>query len=419
MILISYNNHYPLFQQAGLCDPSTSKQLIIALESNCLAMYMCSQAQKHVHGSCSQFGVVKCEDDMVEITYHHAVKNEEGKFVLNELAALSGRPYDCLSVYEAFERLLEPVFGADLHGSFFEQLRQKYPAAWVCFTKELNGKLLVLGRKEDNDCVFFDITMQFNRSCLKITGEDAFALLSQSKVDGITLSTSDQIEVRAGLIKALFQPIIDAVCKYLKEDLAQHALSKISTLFFIGPISRSVYVCQSIRDRLSARCPRVNIINPPPKGDCAAVKGAVMYVLNACLVQVATKSYGLGVVQPFSMKHPESRAVVYNGLKYCQDCYEEFVQCGQICSIDEPILRLRSPVEPDQHSMCIRVYSAPHAVTYTDDPGCEYLDCIVVNMPDLRGGMERCVHIEIEFDGSVIHVVAKDENTGNLYDLIT
>lgn len=399
-----------------MCDPSTSKQLIIALESDCLSMYMLSQAKKHLRDGCFQFGVVNCGDSKVEIGYYHVENREGGNFVLNELAPLSVRPYNCLNVYEAFERLLEPVFGADLHGSFFKEMRQKNPAAWVNWTKVVKDQMSVLDKKKNNDVVWFDITYQFDRCCQQITGKDAFSLLSQSKVDGITLSTNDLIQVRAGLIKALFQPIIDAVCKCLNADLAQHALSNVRTLFIFGTFSNCRYFFQSVCDRLSARPLQKNIISPP---ECsfAVVKGAALYGINPSIVQVAARSYGLGVVQPFSMKHPESKAMFYNGLKYCEDCYEEFVKCGQICSIDEHILRLRSPVEPDQHSMCIKVYSAPHAVTYIDSPGCEYLDCIVVNMPDLKGGVDRCVHIEIELDGSAIHVVAKDENTGNLYDL--
>ena len=379
-------------------------------------MYMRSEAKEHVRDTCLQFGVVNCGDSTVETTYHHAENREGGKFVLNELAPRSGHPYDCLSVYEAFERLLEQVFGADLHGAFFEQLRQKYPAACVNLREQLNGSLSVLDRKGDTDNVYFYITKQFYRCCQQITGKDAFSLLSRSKVDGITLSCNRQMQVRTDLIRALLQPIIDAVCKCLNADLAQHALSNVRTLFIIGTFSRKEYFHQSVRDRLSTRLLKENIIHPRD-GSIAVVKGAVLYGINPSIVQVAAKSYGLGVVQPFSMKHSESKAVFYNGVKYCEDCYEEFVECGQICSIDEPILRLRSPVEPDQHSMCIKIYSAPHAVNYVDDPGCEYLGCIVVNMPDLKGGTDRCVHIEIEFDGSVIHVVAKDENTGNLYDL--
>ena len=48
--------------------------------------------------------------------------------------------------------------------------------------------------------------------------------------------------------------------------------------------------------------------------------------------------------------------------------------------------------------------------------GSKHMANIMVEMPDVTGGVEREVFVEIEFDGPEIHVVARDKTTGESYD---
>jgi len=166
---------------------------------------------------------------------------------LKELAPPSGGPYGGMLVDEEFEKLLEPVFGEQLEQPFFEQLKLKYPTAWLNFQKQLDERKTVLDTKEDHDAVWFDITMQFSRACTHITGKDVFSLLTDSRVEGITLSTNDQMQVCADLIKALYRPSVDAICKCLNEDLTKPPLSKVSALYMVGSFSKSNYLIESVR----------------------------------------------------------------------------------------------------------------------------------------------------------------------------
>ena len=51
-----------------------------------------------------------------------------------------------------------------------------------------------------------------------------------------------------------------------------------------------------------------------------------------------------------------------------------------------------------------------------NEKGCQNLANITFEMPDQRGGTDREVFSEIEFDGPEIHVVARDGNTGKTFD---
>ena len=274
-----------------MCDPSTRKQLIIALEPECAALYVRSQEGKHGAFKSLRYGVVDCGGGTIDIAYHSVQNCEEGKFMVSELAPSSGGPYGGTCVDEAFETLLEPVFGKQLQQPFFQQLKLKHPAAWLNFRKQLDERKTVLDRKKDDDAVWFDISMQFSRACTQITGSDAFSLLSASCVDGITLSTNDQMRVRADLIKALYCPSVDAICKCLNDDLATSALSKVSALYMVGSFSKSNYLLESVRQKTHSSVPSHHIINPPDSS-VAIVKGAVMYGINPSIIQerVAARS---------------------------------------------------------------------------------------------------------------------------------
>ena len=382
-------------------------------------MYVRSQEDKHGAFKSLHYGVVDCGGGTIDIAYHSIANREDGKFLVNELAPPSGGPYGGTLVDEAFEMLMEPVFGKQLHQPFFEQLKLKHPAAWLNFRKQLEERKTVLDGKEDDDAVWFDISMQFSRACKQITGEDALSLLSDSCVDGITLSTNDQMQIRADLIKALYRPSVDAICKCLNEDLSTSALSKVSALYMVGSFSKSNYLIQSVRQKTQSSVPPQHIINPPDSS-VAIVKGAVMYGINPSIVQerVSARSYGFCVVEEFnSAMHPESKAVFHNKVKKCKDIYDEFLKRGQrVLNSGEPVKKRYFPVEPHQRSMHIAVYSAPHTVKYVDDKGSKHMASIFVDMPDLTGGINRNVFVEIEFDGPEIHVVARDGNTGKCFD---
>ena len=402
-----------------MCDPSSRSSLIIALEPECAALYVRSQEDKHGAFKSRQYGVVDCGGGTIDIAYHAIENCADGNFFVKELAPPSGGPYGGMHVDEGFEKLLEPVFGRQLEQPFFKQLKSKYPNAWLNFQKQLDERKTVLDTKNDHDTVWFDINMQFSRACKQITGLDALSLLTDSRVEGITLSANDQMQVRADLIKALYRPSVDAICKCLNEDLTKPPLFKVSALYMVGSFSQSKYLLESVRQKIRGNVPPEHIINPPDSS-VAIVKGAVMYGINPSIVQerVASKSYGICILQRFdSTVHSESRAVFRNKVKWCKDVYDEFLKCGQrVLNSGEPITKRFFPVEPDQRSMCLRVYSAPRAIKYVDDRGSKHMANIMVEMPDVTGGVEREVFVEIEFDGPEIHVIARDKTTGESYD---
>ena len=417
-----------------MCEPSTRHQLIIALEPECAALYVRSQNDEDDAFKTPQYAVVDCGGGTVDIAYHSVENCKGSTFVVKELAPPSGGPYGGILVDQAFERLLEPVFAKRLHQTccstqvldlpepFFERLRYDHSASWLNLMKQLDEKKTLLKEKEGDEFLWFDMTMQFNTACTQITGKNSFSLLEHSHTRSVTLSSNDQMQVLADEVMKLYHPIIDDICRCLSGDLAKPALSKISALYMVGSFSQSSYLIESIRRRLISHVrPSLKYIINPPDCSVAIVKGAVMYGINPGIVQerVAAMSYGWRGFERFdSAKHPESKSVVYDGIKYCADIYDEFLKCGEkIRNTDEPKRSRHTPIKSNMRNMYFEVFSAPHTVRYVDDARCKRLVDLVVDMPDLSGDKNRVVHVEIEFDGPEIHVVATDENTGKKYDV--
>ena len=405
-----------------MCEPCTRKKLIIALEPECAALHVRSEESKQEAkdgpANSSHYGVVDCGGGTIDIAYHSLVGRKGGAFVVNELAPPSGGPYGGTRVDKAFEELLEPVFGNHLYQPFFQQLKLKYPNVWLTFTQELEKRKTVLGNKADDAFLWFNIDY-INTACQDITGRKASALLSASSRSGITLAKNNMMQVRADLVKALYNPSIDAICKCLNKDLATQRLSEVSTLYMVGSFSKSSHLLQSVRQNTRSAVESQHIFNPP-QSQLAVVKGAVMYGINPSIVQerVSARSYGIRIRRDFdAAKDPSDKAEFINGRKMCNEVYDEFLQCGQtVCNASEVIKKVYVPVEPHETYMSISIYSAEDTVEYVDEKGCQKLANITVEMPDLRGGTARQVFVEIEFDGPEIHVVARDENTDKTFD---
>lgn len=363
-----------------------------------------------------KYGVVDCGGGTVDIVYHSLEERCNDTIAVSELVPPSGGPYGGTLVDAAFEQLLDPVFQGDRFPSFFKELKKTYTAMWLFLMKQLEEKKNVLDEKGPDEAVWFDLSIAFNTACMQITGRDALSLLKEGRVPGIELSSTEHLEIKAELIKKLYSTSIAEICKCLKKDLKAGPAAKVGALYLGGTFSNSRYLLESVQQQVNSLVPKERVVNPPDSA-LAIVKGAVMYGINPNFVEerVAAMSYGIGVVD--SAKHPKEKAAFYNGKKYCNDVYDEFVKRGEkIRNTADVIKQTHFPVEPDQQKLRISIYSAPGTVRFVDDAGCKHMASIVVRMPILSGGTNRKVFVEIDFSGSEIHVVATDENTGKSYD---
>jgi hypothetical protein len=411
--------------RAGLCSKATRSQLVIALEPECAAVFVRSQKEKSKALRSTDYAVVDCGGGTVDIAYHSLDNKGEDTFIVRELAPPSGGPYGGTLVDRAFEVLLEKIFGKPLRSKygetpFIDRLKTEYTDAWMDLMREFEACKTTLYGKKPHETLRFRLDQNFGEACFDIAEASASNLIKQCGLTGVTLSPTKMLLIEVCLLTELFWVPIQQIKQCLEGDLATQQLRSISALYMVGSFSSSALLFHSIQEDFK-RVKKENIIRPQ-ESSLAIVKGAVIYGFHPSIIQerISSLSYGIGICEEFdAYKHPQKKKfyVKSTGKTYCQDIYHEFLECrGKIQNTATLIKRTYCPLEPDQTSMNINVYSALRKVRYHDDPGCRHLATIHVPMPNITGGLNREVQIEIEFDGPEIHIVCTDKNTGKSID---
>ena len=390
---------------------------MIALEPECAAVYVKAQKDKSKALRSLTYAVVDCGGGTVDIAYHSLDRREDNTYVVRELAPPSGGAYGGTLVDRAFEELLEKIFGrqqkkkkSETH--FMDRLKREYTDAWMDLMKEFEACKTTL-QGESKDLVRFRLDQNFGEACFEISGTSASNLIKQCKVKGVSISPSKMLLIEIGVLAQLFTEPIECIQTCLNDDLQS---PNIAAVYMVGSFSSSPLLYNSVQEKVT-NVKKDNIVRPPESG-LAIVKGAVLYGFNPTIIQerISEYSYGIGIMEDFDPdKHPANKKyhVKSTGKDHCDDIYQEFLsRGGTIQNTKTLIKRTYVPLEPDATNMNIYVYCAPHKVRYTDDPGCRHLATIHVPMPDTRGGVNRKVQVEIEFDGPEIHIVCTDENTG-------
>ena len=405
--------------QAGLSKKATRSQLVIALEPECAAIYVKAQKKPKALKSLT-YAVVDCGGGTADIAYHSLDKREGDTYIVRELAPPSGGPYGGTLVDRAFEELLEKIFGRHQkkkkHGetSFIGRLKSDYTDAWLDLMKEFEACKTTL-QGDSKDLVRFRLDQNFGEACFEISGTSASNLIKQCNVEGVSLSPSKTLLIEVGVLAQLFTKPIEHIQMCLANDLRK--IRNIAAVYMVGSFSSCPMLINSVQEKVQTIVNRDNVVRPPDSG-LAIVKGAVLYGFNPTIIQerISEFSYGLGISEDFVPgKHPANRKfhVESTGKDYCRGIYNEFLPCGgKIQNTKTLIKRSYVPLEADETNMSINAYCAPYNVRYTDDPGCRHLATIHIPMPDTRGGVDRKVQVEIEFDGPEIHIVCTDENTG-------
>ena len=404
------------------------------MEPECAAFYVRNQEERNPALEASHYAVVDCGGGTVDIAYHSVVsqKDEENQYVIRELAAPKGGAFGGTLVDRAFEEeILERVFGVKLRDRgdrtsrtpFVDRLKNNYPEVWLALMEDFELKKTLLDTSKEDASICFDLTMKFDRACRNFTGLNAYDILENTSVAGVSLSRTEQMQIKASKMKSLYDEPVNELCKVLSHDIrpGNQKLSRISAIYMVGTFSKSKYLMQRVKEAIGNRVGTNNIINPQDS-HFAIAKGAIMFGIHPGIIEerVATRSYGKSCVKSFvKSEHPQSKKEFFDNEAHCIDLYSEFIEYGQTLKTSgDPIKLTCVPAEEKQDGMTISFYAAPRNVTFVDEPGCKYLATLQVSMKNTEGGKKREVHLEIFFGGTEFHAVAKDETTGATVDTV-
>ena len=389
---------------------------MIALEPECAALFVREQRGEHPNPAllATHYAVVDCGGGTVDIAYHCVEKQEDGSVGIKELAPPSGGPYGGTLVDGALELLLDQIFGAD----FSEKLKAHYGDVWMKLMSELEHAKSGLDGKKDDDKVYFELSMRFGEACDKLVGKSAMSLLKACRVPAVGFSNG-KMTISAKMMKTWYDDAIAQICEGLNKNLQRKGTQMISAIYMVGTFSSSRYLLRGIREGIN-NIQKENIINPA-ESTVAIVQGAVMFGFNPSIVQerASAMSYGIETLTDFDpAQHPAEKRVIIGGKPKCTKVYSEFVAKDESLRSQDERIRHYNPVTADQTVVKVTIYCASKTVKFVDDPDCEQLASIDVNMPDITGGTKRVVIVSMKFGGPEIHVVAKDKTTGKAIDTV-
>uniref|UniRef100_A0A3B3XB00 Uncharacterized protein n=1 Tax=Poecilia mexicana TaxID=48701 RepID=A0A3B3XB00_9TELE len=365
--------------QAGIVEEGSEERLVIALEPEAASIW-CKKlpaegfiSEKH-NGTpldqCqgSQYIFVDCGGGTIDITVHEVL--ERG--VLKELHKASGNNLGGQTVDRKFKEFLREIFSDGV----WDEYEENYPS-------EVQ-KLL------------YDFTL------LKQSGEDVQFTCS------FNLGTLAQKKKN---LEKFFESVEGAITKNLWEILKRKY--SIEYILLVGGFANSQILHQYIIDQFGDTCR----ILCPFRAQEAIMRGAVEFGRNPSWVasRKSPYTYGVAVSEPFDeLKHKPEKKFMVGEEEWCCDRFVKLVQAGEDVRWDEIREHIHRPLEKYQTWMTMRFYRTERIFPkYVDDLGVEEVGSFDVAMPDISGGRERQVRLEIRFGSTEITATAIDVTSGS------
>lgn len=130
-------------------------------------------------------------------------------------------------------------------------------------------------------------------------------------------------------------------------------------------------------------------------------------------------TYGVGVLNRFIPdKHPRSKMITKEGVQWCTDVFDKFVEVDQSVAIGETVVRGYTPAKAGQKSTIIHIYCAETpSPQYITDPGVKRCGTLCLDLTDLQylhtqKPRRREIQASMTFGDTEIKVTALDVSTG-------
>ncbi|XP_060574349.1 heat shock 70 kDa protein 12A-like [Ruditapes philippinarum] len=413
-------------EKAGIAKES----LIIALEPEAASLFcMYLLPVDKIHGGSetktptispftkgTRYMVVYVGGRTVDIIIHEVVEDSK----LKELNYASVGTCSGAGVDAAFEKFLRSIVDTDTQKdkSVFDKFMQEAKEDWVELfrafeTKKRGIKGKGVGDERSKETI--KVPPSLAEIFKDVTGKNLKDYIKTKKKydDKVTL-VGNTVRVETGIFRSWFDESCNNIVKHVKEIFKQKASKNTSSILLVGGFSESPLLQDAIRTNF----PDKRLIIPEEAG-LAVLKGAVIFGHNPVTIvsRIARCSYGILVYRDFQNGvHPANKKVTIDGKIKCKDVFDVHVKKGQELVVGEAQSKQRyTPLEADQISLVFDVYtSTDEEPLYVTDVGCTYVGQLEVDVPDLSGGKDRGVFVQIIFGGTEVVVEAREEKTNKL-----
>jgi len=323
----------------------------------------------------------------------HEITNEKGQ--LRELFKATGGPYGSITVDEAFERLLEDIFGRDLMSAF----KVKRPSGFIDLMIAFESRKRGCGPNKLNP-LNIALPFSFIDFYRKIKGKDVGYAITKYGSRDIKWVSHGMLRIDVNVMRKLFHEPVEKIIEQINKVLLSAECDSrsnngngqmtdqvnIGHLFLVGGFAESAIVQEAIRTEFRNRM-RVII---PQGASVAVLRGAVLYGLDPSIVHVrrAMKTYGLGVIKPFLHGyHPRDKLVIRDGKDWCVDVFDRFVSVGQSVSLGEAVVRMYKPVVDSNRHIVMHIFSSDRDDNeFITDPEVELCGTLSLSLEPLSLG---------------------------------
>ena len=241
-------------------------------------------------------------------------------------------------------------------------------------------------------------------------GESVEMTLDSSPYRGRIEFKLGKMFISEGLAKDIFDEAVEKIVDKTTELLK--AENNVEAVVMVGGFSESPYLQDTMNKKFDGKklfdSQKTLHVLSPAEPASAVIKGAVMYGHQPKAIdsRISKYSYGIARMMIFKDHHKEKKRVTIKGVDWCNDLFNKHIEVGQTVRTDDNFKAEEYfPVTDDMKQAVLEVYASPnHSPTYVDDPGCQPVGLIRI---DLTGGdVTAKVLVKMIFGGTELRIEA-------------
>ena len=324
---------------------------------------------------------------------------------IKEIHKVTGGPYGGMYVNQQFETLLEELFGVQRIQKFKEQR----PSDWLSLVNEFEGKKR--GKRILDDSLMTNIRLP--RSFVSMLNETQSSVMDSYGTKDVRLKNKEYLCLSSGMMKKLFNPVVERIKQHLKTLITKPQLSKVQTMLLVGGFADSAFLQQELKTEFARRL-RILI---PHYTTIAVVQGAVIFGKKPTKISERVVSTTFGAdrsVDFIEGIHPEEKKFIADGIEKCGQVFNCFVKENSVIKLGQRITKSYHPVRANATSLKFGFYvtSNPKA-QFVTDPEVTKIGSVKVQSPDTWRGKDRKIEVSMYFGGTEISATASDISSGN------
>nr|KAG5693826.1 hypothetical protein BaRGS_004434 [Batillaria attramentaria] len=305
----------------------------------------------------ARYLVVDCGGGTVDITVHELSSNGQ----LVELHRATGGPHGSTGVDEEFEALLSAIFSRE----FIETYKRQFPVGWVNLLTDFESRKRAASPFKTTA---FNVSLPFTfiSEFRKHKGEMEQAVKRHGDPD-VEWSLQGMLRLAPPAMRRLFAPTLISIRQAIGDVLNHPNTRDLRYLFLVGGFAESPMLQHEIRREFG----HLVTVLIPQDVSLAVLRGAVLFGLDPKVVSVrcARLTYGVGILNRFDpARHPPDKRVRRDGVDWCTDVFDRFVDINQPVALGTCVTRRYTPARTGQQLIVLNVYSSvnPNPAFITD-----------------------------------------------------